>query len=845
MNQRVKEVLDHRYGNYILPFFWQHGADEATLREYMDKIDGCGIRAVCLEARPHPDFAGPKWWQDVDVVMDEARKRGMKVWILDDSHFPTGYANGAVKNAPDHLKRWSLLEKSMEVSGPLTGCRMAVALNLGIDPMAAAMGKGVYNREELVAVVLARYGEEDGEPVYSELTDVTGRVRDGWLKMDIPEGNWTIFTYTKKLGVAVQGSDYVSLLEKDSVKILLDAVYEPHYARYKDDFGKTLAGFFSDEPGFYNLGEGYAFRNVRIGDPMPLPWTDGVAGEYYARTSGGDASHLPALFHRIGGREGADRYAYMDIVTRKYQENFSCQLGDWCRAHGVEYIGHVLEDNGLHSRLSAGTGHYFRAMRGQDMAGIDVVLNQLLPDKDFGIGAFYHYAIAPLAASAAHQNSWMQGRALCEIFGAFGWSEGLTLMKWMADHMLVNGINYFTPHAFTEKAFPDPDCPPHFYAHGMNPQYRHMHVLFSYMNRVSHLLNGGRAEANAAVFFPAEGEWAGGYRDTREIGRLLIQNQIPYELLCMDNLKEASVVDGRIELGRASYACLLVDHIERLPEDYMAVLDRFAAQGAQICFVGSAPSGFDGTKLPGIPVVQDGELPELLAGCKVCRADSFQKWLRCYKYRQEDVTVYLFANSSMAQTLDAHVRVEPAEGYVFYRAVEDAWEAADIGADGGFDLHLDKGETVILLAGPDLPEGERRPSPGCPRALTGKYAISVAPYTDQAAFTPLCEGELADIGSLKPGFSGIIRYETSFTGRARSLDLGTCYEAAEVWVNGKPAGVRIGYPYRYDIASLTEDGENTLRVEVATNLGGAQLDFLSLQRPLEPDGMLGPVCVYD
>ena len=61
-------------------------------------------------------------------------------------------------------------------------------------------------------------------------------------------------------------------IEYAGKKILLDAVYEPHYARYKDDFGKTLAGFFSDEPGFYNLGEGYAFRNVRIGDPMPLQY---------------------------------------------------------------------------------------------------------------------------------------------------------------------------------------------------------------------------------------------------------------------------------------------------------------------------------------------------------------------------------------------------------------------------------------------------------------------------------------------------------------------------------------------------------------------------------------------
>ena len=27
----------------------------------------------------------------------EAKKKGMKLWILDDKHFPTGYANGLIE----------------------------------------------------------------------------------------------------------------------------------------------------------------------------------------------------------------------------------------------------------------------------------------------------------------------------------------------------------------------------------------------------------------------------------------------------------------------------------------------------------------------------------------------------------------------------------------------------------------------------------------------------------------------------------------------------------------------------------------------------------------------------
>lgn len=103
---------------------------------------------------------------------------------------------------------------------------------------------------------------------------------------------------------------------------------------------------------------------------------------------------------------------------------------------------------------------------------------------------------------------------------------------------------------------------------------------------------------------------------------------------------------------------------------------------------------------------------------------------------------------------------------------------------------------------------------------------------------------LTDIGLLRDKFSGIIRYETTFSGKAGMLDLGTCYEAAEVFVNGSSVGVRIGYPYRYDLTGLSHDGVNTLRVEVATTLAGAQMDPLSMQRPVEPDGMMGPVRLF-
>ena len=101
--------------------------------------------------------------------------------------------------------------------------------------------------------------------------------------------------------------------------------------------------------------------------------------------------------------------------------------------------------------------------------------------------------------------------------------------------------------------------------------------------------------------------------------------------------------------------------------------------------------------------------------------------------------------------------------------------------------------------------------------------------------------KLTDVALDAKEFSGIIRYETAFEGRPKAIKLPCCYEAAQVWVNGQSAGTCIIYPYLYDIEALCRDGENELRIEVATTLANAQMDGLSEGRPVEPEGILGDV----
>jgi hypothetical protein len=121
MTTALDEVLGGQQANYLLPFLWQRGEPEAAIREEIARVAESGIAAVCVEARPHPDVLGPQWWRDIDIMMDEARQRGMRVWILDDDHFPTGHAAGRMADAPAELQRVFLHERHIDAIGPQCG----------------------------------------------------------------------------------------------------------------------------------------------------------------------------------------------------------------------------------------------------------------------------------------------------------------------------------------------------------------------------------------------------------------------------------------------------------------------------------------------------------------------------------------------------------------------------------------------------------------------------------------------------------------------------------------------------------------------------------------------------
>ncbi len=877
MDQRLSDVLEGREGSYILPFFWQHGESEAILREYMGAIYDSGIREVCVESRPHPDFHGPRWWHDMDIIMDEARQRGMRVWMLDDAHFPTGYANGAFKTADPELCLQFLSFNLVDVVGPTPQVTIDVEKMSHVPPEPPMPGMGQWARrfekrefddDQCLAVIA--YRVEEGDKL-GEALDLTGMVRDGRLAWDVPPGYWRVFVayLTRNAG---RMNAVMNIIDRDSVRVLVDAVYEQEWERYKDDFGVTFAGFFSDEPCFRNaMGFG---RDTRIGrQEMPLPWSKQVPGMLQERLGAHWPTLLPLLWQPAedGELTARVRYAYMDTITLLVKENFSNQLGEWCAAHGVEYVGHAVEDNNSSSHLGSSLGHYFRALDGQHMAGIDEVIWQIMYGGENSLhrgghfvnadGNFYHFVLGKLASSHAHIDPKKRGRALCEIWGASGWSLGVRGMTYTANHLMVRGVNRYTPHAFTPEPFPATDGPPHFYAHGENPQYRHFGALMRYMQRVCHLIDGGLHIAPVAILYSGEADWVGPCMLEQYPARRLTENQIDFDIIPGDILAEGQhgLADGLVINGE-HYGALVVPGAEYTTSTVAAFVRKAHATGFPVLFVGSKPSKLSDSEQPlgDLP----GELVDLedladrvrALGLAEIRVTPAFKKLVYYHYRRE-TDIYLFANEATAEAFDGWVTIPQNADVCLYDPWDNVLRPVEyVRTTDGTRIHLTLApyELAVVSVGAADRELVAKPTKtGVGVALTG-WQVSMAESKAHPEFTPAYEADsLTNHGERYPDFSGFIAYETTFDGAdGNLLEIAEAYEGVEVWCNGRYAGMRITPPFLFDLSEAVTPGENKLRIEVATTLDrkvraiGVQNRFWQDQPAIEPTGIVGEVRLY-
>lgn len=841
----------------ISPFFGLFAKEsKEELTERLLEWKRKGVSSVTIEyaeRNKEGDGFGKESSGALKQLAKACRELSMSFWIQDAAPFPTGNANGALEKEENKAFRKQYLgERHMDVTGPKKGAGIPVQSVLhsaGMMEIFGEAGKRLAQNladRRLLEVVAYEFTYEGRIKVSSQAVLWKRQNEEESpevLYWDIPGGYWRIFcVFVTSFGGGREY--YVNLLDPDSVKLQIASVHEPIYEELKDELLKTWSGFFYDELEIGNT-KGYDFFMLPGGrgeeghgnDISQLPWSR----QLYQRLKKQEnlIEKLPLLWYE-GEREeqAAVRFGYMDELTRLVCESYNGQVHAWCRERGIPYTGHVLEDENSHARLGCGPGHYFRMQKHQDMAGVDLIAGQVMPQLDCrmgtygylnGDGCFYHYGLAKLASSAAHIDPVKENQSLCEVFALYGNVCSVRLRKFLIDHLLVNGINHFIYADAGERN--TPDC--------------YWRELDCYTEAMAELLGGLKPLTRVAVLYHGEAQWCGEAELFQVPASELARRQISYDVIPADVWADREYYRTDTQKGLTingnTYEALVIPWCEYIPAKAAAFVEECRNTGFPVFVTKALPEGICGQKkektgcFENAIVTENKKLAEAVTekiGKSAVRSCGYAPYLRTAQFQGKEGAWYFLHNESETESYSCEVipEKEKADRMPEEEAEKDRqrrktekpdgqqkviW-ALDIRKKEGKRLLMENGkgklmlepfEAVLLLEGASLPEGyiergEEKANERTKESIKAYLEGSIWDITLKSGETKveqIKDSALFDINSPShfPEFSGRILYQTRICLEEGSwlLKLGEVYDACTVYLDGEIQGHCISAPY--------------------------------------------------
>jgi len=565
------------------PLFWLHG-DESRERLELEvaKVAEGGNGCFTAESRPHNDWLGEGWYRDLGICLDAAKRHGLQMWIFDEKWWPSGEVAGTV---PEQYGSKRLAATTTDVTGPTRY---------------TAEGFG---DADFIAAVAAR--PADGGLDGSSLIDLAAAIREGTLTWEVPAGEWQVIKFTWT--VQKSGNRYlVDGASADAVEWYLRTVYQPHYDRFPEEFGRTIQGFFYDEPETHG---DWGTEVQKVLDERGVDWK---------------RAFVAWKLQLAGEEQAVARYQYQDALAEAWGRTLYGGITRWCEAHGVKSIGHFLEHGNAYLNQDLCAGDMLPLQKYSSMGGIDAVFDQFIWGRRVTRDAPV-WQTPKLGSSVTHAYGRPDDVTMVEIFGARGQDLTYPEMKWWTDHMQVSGVNFLIPHSFNPRAPYDMDCPPYFYNGGFEPRWPLYRVWADYTSRLSLMLTGGRHVCPVALLF------AGG---SAHVGRTVLPEQLsealqdalfdcdwlPYEVFEGD----AEVAGRDLRLRNESYRVLVVPPVEVIPYATLAKAKAFFDAGGVVIGYGFLPtrSATLGRTSADIAALCDAVWGRAEPGLKVCRTSA-------------------------------------------------------------------------------------------------------------------------------------------------------------------------------------------------------------------------------
>jgi hypothetical protein len=524
---------------------WDGMTKEGIVRD-LDSLRRLGFGVATIEAGygMPAEYLSDGWFQLVKFAVQEANKRNMHVWIIDEGKYPSGFAGGKFsRERPDLRMQGLVVYERINANEGQTVIRKISA--------------------HVVSAVAVNLSDSSSQII---------TISKGELNWKAPQGNWQILLVQPQFKTAVtraannptRGKDTTNALcdylSPTAVRQFIDFTHEQYKNYIGDEFGKTVLGFRGDEPDF-----------------AYTPWTPNMLQEFKQRKGYDIQPYLASFFLRnLNDAQKKAKADYWDVWSDLFGKNFFQQQADWCAKNHLEYMVHLNHDEAMIG-LVRSEGDFFKDFRSVQIPGIDVIWHQIWP----GLVADY----PKFASSAAHL--FGRPRVLSESFAAMNPAPDVQQARWILNHQLVRGINLFEFMFFSstsggrggargymaDKLFPS---------------------LLSYTNRASYLLAQGIPTAQIAVYFPTTSLWLGhneSEKSTFAIVQQLLESQHDFDFideyaLTTSQLKKDVIIN---KSGQA-YRTIIVPSIKVLSKAAYIRLNEFAKGGGQVIFADDLPT---------------------------------------------------------------------------------------------------------------------------------------------------------------------------------------------------------------------------------------------------------------
>jgi hypothetical protein len=760
---------------------------ERIVREF-DTLAANGIFVVNLgPARAmNPKYLSPEHLALTKFAVEEAAKRGMKVWLADEGSYPSGFAGGKISSDYPQLT----------MQGIVADMRISVAPGQTISMPAPP--------DTLGALILTPTAGRPAEGVvtFEPLAITGGRIQ--WTAP--PDGRREILLvrhvfrssptrYINRAdGTYSKDSLYslIDYLNPDATRAFLKTTHEVYKELFGAEFGKTVLGFFGDEPDYTGF----------------IPWTPALLETFQSQKGYDLQPYLPLFFApKITPETWRVKADYWDVWSGIFRESFYGVQADWCVKNNLEYLVHLNHEE-LMFNLSRGEdlirneGDFFRDMRFVPIPGIDN-LNQLRPDAVNKEDPTYatNNNFPKLASSAAHL--FGRNKAWTEEGGSLG-VEG----KFQLDYQLVRGMTLMQLQGALGRGGMDSavaSAPP--------PA---MPLLAWYTNRAAYLMSIGRPAAQVALYHPANSMWLGDEeadRSTTRLSKELLEHQVDFDYLDEQSLASVATLEngGLRNLSGQVYRAVIVPSSVVITRASLDRLRAFAAAGGKVVFVGHVPEMvMEKTFLhpAGAPDLSfavhepAGAITAAVLQALPKPDVALDRPSAAIKYTHRtwsDADLYFFFNES-DEKQSRTVRV-------FGRGQAQTWDASDglvhpikaaVAESGAIRLPLvlEPYEAKFIVIGPLVADA----STPEPSLTTGDMVAELPGESPQSGVGPVTYTKEFTLAAKQ-------------TGKRLFLECDNVRDYAKVRLNGVDLPARAWQPYRWDV-SAAKVGKNVLEIEV-------------------------------